>query len=353
MNRQDNSLSKGMRVKHEVEPRQRLLLVDDETVNLQVLQHTLQEQYRLLVAKDGARALVLARIEQPDLILLDVMMPGMDGYEVCQRLKQDAATQHIPVIFVTALAQATNEERGLALGAVDYISKPFVPAIVKARVRTHLSLVQADALRESRLQIVQRLGAAAEFKDNETGQHVMRMSHYSRTLALAAGYSNAAAEELLHAAPMHDVGKIGIPDVILQKPGRLTEDEWVVMRQHTEIGARIIGEHRSGLLRLAGIIALSHHEKWDGSGYPYGLAGDDIPHAARIVALADVFDALTSVRPYKPAWSVEDAVGLIRRESGKHFDPLLAEAFIDCLPQMLGIREQWADEVEVDELASV
>jgi putative two-component system response regulator len=210
-------------------------------------------------------------------------------------------------------------------------------------VRTHLSLVQAQELRETRLQIVQRLGTAAEYKDNETGLHVVRMSHYAKTLALAVGYSQAAAEDLLHAAPMHDVGKIGIPDAILQKPGKLTEDEWKIMRQHTEIGARIIGDHPSGLLRMAATVALNHHEKWDGSGYPHGLHGEDIPHAARVVAVADVFDALTSVRPYKRAWSVAEAVELIQRESSKHFDPELVEAFVDCLPDMLQIRERWSD----------
>ncbi|WP_437884055.1 HD-GYP domain-containing protein [Pseudomonas sp. LRF_L74] len=327
--------------------RQTLLLVDDEPTNLQVLRHTLQDDYRLLATKDGAKALDLARIEQPELILLDVMMPDLDGYDVCRRLKHDPLTARIPVIFVTALNDAANEEHGLALGAVDYITKPFNPSIVKARVRTHLSLVQAETLRETRLQIVQRLGTAAEFKDNETGQHVIRMSHYAKVLALAVGYSETAADELLHAAAMHDVGKIGIPDAILQKPGRLTEAEWAVMRRHTEIGAQIIGEHPSGLLRLAASIALNHHEKWDGSGYPNGLAGEDIPHAARIVSLVDVFDALTSVRPYKPAWLVEEALALIRRESGRHFDPELVHIFIDCLPEILRIRERWIDPEEI------
>ncbi|GGC18300.1 two-component system response regulator [Oxalicibacterium flavum] len=328
------------------DPRRTLLLVDDEPVNLQVLRHTLQDDYRLLFAKDGYKALELVRTEHPDLILLDIMMPGLSGYEVCRVLKQDLSLASIPVIFVTALAEAANEQQGLELGAVDYISKPFNPHIVQARVRTHLSLVQASEVLQTRLQIVQCLGAAAEFKDNETGLHVIRMSHYARTLALAVGYSNCAADDLLHAAPMHDVGKIGIPDAILQKPGKLTEDEWTIMRQHTVIGARIIGEHPSGLLRMASVIALNHHEKWDGSGYPHGLGGDDIPHVARIVALADVFDALTSVRPYKRAWTVDEALALIREESGRHFDPELVTAFLDCIPDVLRIRDQWADTQE-------
>ncbi len=330
-------------MKRMTEQRPTLLLVDDEAINLQVLRHTLQDDYRLLFAKDGYKALEVVRTDRPDLILLDIMMPGLSGYDVCTALKQDPCTSTIPVIFVTALSEVDNETRGLELGAVDYIGKPYHPGIVKARVRTHLSLVQAQELRDTRLQIIQRLGTAAEFKDNETGLHVIRMSHFAQTLALAAGYSRYAADDLLHAAPMHDVGKIGIPDAILQKPGKLTDDEWQIMRQHTVIGAKIIGDHPTGLLHTAQIIALNHHEKWDGSGYPNGLAGEDIPHVARIVAITDVFDALTSERPYKRAWSVEDAVGLIRQQCNQHFDPELVGIFLDCLPEILKVRKRWAD----------
>lgn len=321
-----------------------LLLVDDEATNLQVLRHILQDDYRLLFAKDGTKALEMAERERPNLILLDVMMPGMTGYEVCQALKAQPELEAIPVIFVTALADVEDEARGFAVGAVDYITKPVSPPIVRARVRTHLSLVRMDELRQTRLQIVQRLGMAAEYKDNETGLHVIRMSHFSKVLALAAGFSEAAAEELLNAAPMHDIGKIGIPDAVLRKPGKLDEQEWTVMRQHVEIGARIIGEHASGLLRTAQRIALTHHEKWDGSGYPNGLSGEEIPLEGRIVAIADVFDALTSVRPYKAAWTVEAAVGLLREESGRHFDPQLVELFIQQLPAILEIKERWAEQ---------
>jgi len=320
-----------------------LLLVDDEATNLQVLRHTLNDRYRLLFARDGARALELVRSDPPDLVLLDIMMPGLSGFDVLKQLKADPATSVIPVIFVSALADAASEEKGLELGAVDFITKPFNPHIVRARVRTHLTLVQSEEVLRTRVQIVHCLGTAAEFKDTETGLHVVRMSHYARTLALAAGYASDAANELLLAAPMHDVGKIGVPDAILQKPGPLTPEERRIMQQHTLIGARILGEHAAGLLRLASTIALSHHERWDGEGYPHGVAGEAIPHAARIVAVADVFDALTSARPYKPAWSVEDAVDFLRRERGRHFDPELVDAFVRCLPEVLGIRETWAD----------
>ncbi|TXD86423.1 HD domain-containing protein, partial [Mitsuaria sp. TWR114] len=247
-------------------------------------------------------------------------------------------------IFVTALADTSDETEGFEAGAVDYITKPVSPPVVRARVRTHLSLVRADELRETRLQIVQRLGRAAEYKDNETGWHVVRMSHYAQLLALAAGWTDQDADDLLHAAPMHDVGKLGIPDAILQKPGPLTEAEWMVMRRHPAIGAEILGDQATGLLGMARRIALAHHEKWDGSGYPEGLAGESIPQDARIVAIADVFDALTSIRPYKPAWPVEQAVAHLRAQAGRHFDPALVELFIGVLPQVLEVRDRFLEE---------
>ena len=323
--------------------RPRLLLVDDEPTNLQLLRQVLQADYRLLFATDGARALQLAKEQRPDLILLDIMMPGMDGYAVCQALKRQPLTAHIPVIFVTALTDTQDETRGFDVGAVDYITKPVSPPVVRARVRTQLSLVHTDELRASRLQIVQCLGRAAEYKDNETGRHVIRMSLYAQQLALAAGCSAAWAEDLLHAAPMHDIGKIGIPDAVLLKPGPLDAPEWEVMRTHPHIGAEIIGNHGAHVLQLARSIALAHHEKWDGSGYPHGLAGEAIPLEARICAIVDVFDALTSTRPYKKPWSTEDAVAHIQSQAGKHFEPRLVDLFVALLPQLLPIQQRWAD----------
>lgn len=323
--------------------RPRLLLVDDEPTNLQVLRHVLQADYRLLFATDGARALQVAREQLPQLILLDIMMPGMDGYAVCRALKADPATAGIPVIFITALDDSQDETAGFDVGGVDYLTKPVSPPVVRARVRTHLSLVRMEELRETRLQIVQRLGRAAEYKDNETGLHVIRMSHFAQLLALAAGCSPAWAEDLLNAAPMHDVGKIGIPDAVLRKPGPLDADEWATMRRHPEIGAEIIGEHPSGVLQLAREIALAHHEKWDGSGYPRGLAGEAIPLSARIVAIADVFDALTTRRPYKEPWPVQEAMNHIAAQAGKHFDPALVALFAPLLPQLLEVRARWAE----------
>jgi putative two-component system response regulator len=323
--------------------KQSLLLVDDEPTNLRVLRTVLQEQYRLLFAKSGEEALQLVHKEQPDLILLDVMMPGLTGFDVCARLKANPGTSAIPVIFVTALKDEMDETKGFEVGAVDYITKPISPAVVRARVKTHLSLVQAQELKQTRLQVIQRLGRAAEYKDNETGLHVMRMSHYAQVLALAYGFSEQKAEDLLHASPMHDIGKIGIADNILLKPGKLTAEEYQEMQKHPLIGAEILGDCESDLLKMAKAVALYHHEKWDGTGYPYGLAGEQIPVEARIVALSDVFDALTSARPYKQAWSIEDTLQHIRQQKGLHFEPILVDLLEQNLQQILEIKQRWAE----------
>jgi putative two-component system response regulator len=330
-------------MKHQDE-RPKILIVDDAATNLQILRQVLHEDYRLLFALDGEKALKLAQDELPNLILLDVMMPGLTGLETCKLLKANPATQAIPVIFVTALSEASDESAGFEVGAVDYITKPISPSVVRARVKTHLSLVGTDELHRTRLQIIQCLGRAAEYRDNETGLHVIRMSHYSRILALAAGCSKNCAEQLFNAAPMHDIGKIGTPDTVLLKPGKLDEAEWRLMQQHVLMGAEILGEHDSPLLQMARTIALCHHEKYDGSGYPHQIAGEAIPIEARIVAIADVFDALTSVRPYKKAWPVEEAVALLQREKGKHFDPELVDLFIEQLPAVLEIMNLYAEE---------
>ncbi len=335
--------------------KQTVLVVDDTPENIDVLVGTLKSDYNVKAAINGKMALKVVHSTPPDIILLDIMMPGIDGYEVCRRIKADYTTRHIPIIFITAKIGIEDELTGLELGAVDYITKPISPPIVKARVQTHLALhdqnreldrkvrIRTEQLHETRLQVIQRLGRAAEYKDNETGMHVIRMSHYSRILGLAAGMSESEAEILMNAAPMHDIGKIGIPDNILRKPGKLTDDEFAIMKGHCEIGAEIIGDDSSELLQLAKVVALTHHEKWNGNGYPKGLAGEDIPRVGRIVAIADVFDALTSERPYKKAWSVEDAVALLKSESGEHFDPQLVPLFIDALPELVTVKQRYAE----------
>ena len=323
--------------------KQKVLVVDDEPTNLRILKLMLQEDYDLVFAKSGEEAIALVGTERPDLVLMDVMMPGMTGFEACSAIHALPEMGRVPIIFVTALKDEVDEATGFECGGVDYITKPLSPAIVKARVRTHLSLVQAEELKSTRLQIIQKLGRAAEYKDNETGLHVIRMSHYSRILALAYGFSEAYADDLLNAAPMHDIGKIGIADSIMLKPGKLTDEEFAIMKRHPEIGAEILGESDVQLLRLARSVALHHHEKWDGSGYPFGLKGNSIPVEARIVALADVFDALTSERPYKKAWTVEAAMEYVEEQSGRHFDPRLVELFRAALPEILSIKERFAE----------
>ncbi len=336
---------------------QTILIVDDTPDNIDVLTEVLSPHYVTKVALNGEKALKIAAGEnRPDLILLDIMMPGISGYDVCQRLKRNSATRDIPIIFVTAMNEIEDERKGLELGAVDYITKPISPAIVLARVRTHLALydqtrelqrlvaLRTAELEKTRSQIIRRLGRAAEFKDNETGNHVIRMSHYARLIAQAAGLGASSVDILFHAAPMHDVGKIGVPDNILLKPGALDATEWEVMRQHPDMGGEIIGQHKDDLLHAAHCVATTHHEKWDGSGYPKGLQGEEIPLFGRIVAIADVFDALTTARPYKKAWTVEAAMALIEDGAGKHFDPGLLPALHQALPEMLKIKERYAED---------
>jgi putative two-component system response regulator len=330
-----------------------LLLVDDTPSNLDTLREILAATYSLRVALDGQRALDIAAAEpQPALILLDVMMPKMDGYEVCRRLKRNPFTSHIPVVFVTAMGETEDETRGFEAGGVDYVIKPVSPPIVLARVKTHLSLSnqkrhlaqlvdeRTAQLARTQREIVNRLGRAAEYKDDETGAHVMRISHYARLLAEAAGAHPDWCECLFFAAPMHDIGKIGIPDSILQKSTDLSAEEWVVMRRHTIIGAEIIGDDDAEVLTMARSVALHHHERWNGEGYPQGLVGENIPLEARIVMIADVFDALTTERPYKKAWPVEDAVKYMKVQSGLLFDPTLLQLFLDRLPQVMEIKDR-------------
>jgi putative two-component system response regulator len=332
-----------------------VLIIDDMPENLDLLSDVLSGHYMIRAAISGSRGLKIAMQNPPDIILLDVMMPEMDGYEVCRRLKEDPRTRNIPVIFITAVNDMENEERGFAMGAVDYITKPMSTSTVLARIKTHLDLYNQNRtlekkvrertreLDKSRLEIIRRLGRAAEYRDNETGLHVIRMSYYSRIIAEEIGMNEAEADMVLNAAPMHDIGKIGIPDSILLKPGPLDPDEMKLMQKHSEIGAGIIGLHENELLKAAHAAALTHHEKWNGRGYPAGLSGENIPLIGRIVAIADAFDALTSRRPYKPAWPVERAVELLEKEAGIHFDPALVPAMLRNMDRVLEIKERHAD----------
>ncbi len=330
-----------------------VLVVDDNAENINVLHGILGGHYKVKVATEGKKALSIARATpSPDLFLLDIMMTGMDGYEVCRVLKSDPLTNKIPVIFVTAMTEVENEAKGFAVGGVDYITKPVSAPIVLARVKTHLALAdqqlacektvdqQVATIFQGQKDAINMLGNAGHYNDDDTGVHIWRMASYSSALARALNWSVEAQEQLLLAAPMHDTGKIGIPDAILKKPGKLTEEEWGIMRTHTTIGHKILSLSDTPLFITAAEIALCHHERWDGDGYPQGLAGEAIPASARIVALADVFDALTMVRPYKDAWETERAFDHIAKSQG-HFDPDFRDTFISIKDIILKIKAHW------------
>lgn len=333
-----------------------ILVVDDEATNIDVLSQILRPFYRVQAVTNGQKAVDRCLSgAMPDLILLDVMMPVMDGYNACKAIKANPDTKDIPIIFVTAKNQVEDEQYGLEIGAIDYITKPFSPPIILQRVKNHLALhnqnreldrlvkLRTEELNHSRQEIVHRLGRAAEFKDNETGMHVQRMSRYAYIVAKSMGCDADWCEHLLLAAPMHDIGKIGIPDAVLLKPGKLDVDEWRIMQSHAVMGAEILDGATSSLVSLSAEIALSHHEKWDGSGYPKGLVGEEIPLSGRIAAITDVFDALVSERPYKKAWTIDEAVGLIQEGSGKHFDPNVVDHFVKNLDEIIEVKDALKD----------
>ncbi len=333
-----------------------ILLVDDTSENIALLNAALRDEYHIKVATRGRKAIEIARTMPVDLILLDVMMPEMDGFETCRRLKEDPMTRRIPVIFVTARGDVDDESIGFACGGVDYITKPVRYPVVRSRIKTHLALYDQERrlqqlvrertaeLAETRMEILQRLGRAAEYRDNETGRHVIRISHYCHLLAIACGLPEEEAELLRTVSPMHDIGKIGTPDHVLLKQGRLDDEERRIIQQHCVIGHEIIGNHHSQLLRSAALVALTHHERWDGNGYPKGLKGAEIPLFSRILALADVFDALTSKRPYKEPWTEEEAIAEIEACSGAHFDPAVVRAFSNCHAAFSEILKRYADQ---------
>lgn len=318
-----------------------ILVVDDEPSNLDVMREILGTRYKLVFATSGRDALLLAAKHAPSLILLDVQMPDLNGFEVCKALKSDALTTHTPVIFVTSLAEAGHEAGGFEMGAVDYIVKPLSPAVVRARVSTHLSLVKASQLERSYKDAISMLGEVGHFHDEDTGEHIWRMAAYARCLALACGWDEDQANTLELAAPMHDTGKIAIPDSVLRKPGKLDATEWDIMKTHARIGHDVLARSDAPVFRMAAEVALRHHEKWDGSGYPDGLRGTAIPESARIVAVADVFDALSTRRPYKQPWPLEQVLDYMKRSSEQHFEPRLVEIFLGVLPQVLDLQRRW------------
>lgn len=354
-----------------------ILVVDDTPDLLSLMMALLKDAYNVKLANGGERALKLAALTPaPDLILLDIMMPGMDGYEVCQRLKSNPLTRDIPVVFLTAKTEVQDEKRGLEMGAVDYIAKPISPPIVLARVKIHLALkAHADFLRDKSdfleaevnkrtrevvaIQDVTILAMAslAETRDSDTGNHIRRTQYYVRALAehlaqqpkFSAQLSESTIAMLFKSAPLHDIGKVGIPDRILLKPGRFTPEEFERMKTHTTLGRDAIehAEKQLGMpvefLSTAKEIALSHQEKWDGSGYPQGLAGEAIPLSARLMAVADVYDALISRRVYKAGVPHAKAVAIIQEGRGSHFDPDVVDAFLALQDQFQHIASRFAD----------
>ena len=318
-----------------------VLIVDDDPQTLASMREVLSDEFHLSYATSGMQALDAAKRVNPGLILLDIRLPDIDGLEVCKRLKADSATESIPIIFVTSLSETSIGVEGFEAGAVDFITKPIIPELVIARVKSHLSLVQVDRLLSAYNDAISMLAIAGEYNDSETGIHIRRMAAISACLAQNLGWRADQVEHMELAASMHDIGKVGIPSSILQKPGPLDAEEWEVMRRHPKMGSDILSVSDAPVFRLAAEIALGHHERWDGSGYPSGLAGKEIPESARIVALADVFDALTSVRPYKKAWSVEAAIEHIKSASGSHFDPALVALFESILPQVVAVKAKW------------
>lgn len=356
---------------------ERILIVDDETFYISVLVELLGSNYEVSVAKSGEQALDrIAKGFMPDLILLDILMPGMDGYEVCRKLKSSAETRHIPVMFLTVKAEVEEEIFGFELGAADYITKPFSIPVIQARVKTHLALASAnkslkkhneylEAKVEERTQELSRtqdvaiycMASLAETRDNETGKHIRRTQYYVKNLAhylqqnstYANQIDDAFIELLFKSAPLHDIGKVGVPDAILLKPGKLDIGEWVEMKKHTEYGKDAMENAEleygtSSFLSIAKEIAYSHHERWDGNGYPEGLSGSQIPLSARIMSVADVYDALISRRVYKPPMTHEQATEIILKGRGTQFDPQIVDAFEKLQEQFIQIARHYQDE---------
>ena len=364
--------------------RSKILIIDDSLNNIELLNNILGKHYSVSFACNGREALELIPVNVPDLILLDVIMPGMDGYEVCNQLKSNPTTSDIPIIFLTSLDSAIDEEYGLSLGAEDFVHKPASPPVLLARVRNHLML--ANTKRElkrhnenleilvtertqeilkkdkqliaSQSSIITAFCSLAEMRDNETGNHIRRTKHYIKVLAESLSkhprfrekLTNDTIELLFKTAPLHDIGKVAIPDSILLKPGKLDASEWEIMKRHCEVGrqailsaARELGESDGTFLSYAIDIAYCHHERWDGSGYPQGLAGNDIPLSAQLMAVADVYDALITKRTYKEAYSHEKSVALITNEKGAHFDPDIVDAFLTVSNAFDAINTRYRD----------
>ena len=341
----------------------KILIVDDQPANVTLIEKMLDiDGYINVISTTDPTQVESIYLEQnSDLILLDLNMPVMNGYQVLSKVRE-VDPDYPPIIVLTAQSDRESRIKALDMGARDFLAKPFDRVELMTRIRNMLEVrimtkamknqnivldgmvkERTKELNDTRLEVIRRLGRAAEYRDDMTGYHIIRMSRYSQLLGLAAGMSEADAEILLNASPMHDIGKIGIPDSVLLKPGKLDPDEWKTMQTHVDIGVEILSGADSDLMNMASEVAQNHHEKWDGSGYPQGLAGEDIPLTGRVVAIADVFDALTTERPYKDAWPVEKAVDFLNDQKGKHFEPRLVDLFLEILSDVLNVRNQYQE----------
>jgi len=332
-----------------------ILIVDDTETNVENLIVLLEEKYELLAATDGYEALEILQEESVDLVLLDIMMPNIDGFEVCQKIKSNPKTDNIPVIFITAKTDEEAIERAYEVGGVDYVTKPFRAKEVLSRVANHLALSEQQRyleylvnqktkeIVETQKEIIFTMGVIGENRSKETGNHVKRVALYSEILALGYGLSKEESSMLREVSPMHDIGKVAIADEILKKPARFMPQEFEIMKKHAELGYNMLKDSTKELLKNASIVAYEHHEKWDGSGYPRGLKGEEIHIYGRITAIADVFDALGSTRVYKEAWSDEKIFQLFREEKGKHFDPKLVDVFFQNIDAILKVRAEFQD----------
>jgi Response regulator containing a CheY-like receiver domain and an HD-GYP domain len=348
-----------------------ILVVDDQLQNVELLEAQLVPLgYEIIRAANGKDALTIITGNEIDLMLLDIMMPGMDGFEVIRRVRQGTKTRLLPIILVTALRETEDRVKGIEAGCDDFISKPVDKMELFARVRSLLKVKDyndlmlnyrkelesevtarteqlkkaLERIKTASLDTIYRLSVASEYKDKDTGAHIKRMSRYSAAVARRMGLDENTIETILYAAPMHDLGKIGIPDQILMKPAILDPAEWKIMKMHTVIGAKILQGSDAEFIKSGESIALSHHEKWDGSGYPNGVKGQEIPIAGRIVAIADVFDALTSKRPYKEPFTIEKSLAIVKEGRGTHFDPDVVDAFFDIQEEILNIKKQYNED---------